>query len=328
MRNGIARRDFITILGGAAAAWPLTSRAQQERIRRVGVLINLAADDPEASARVIAFRQALQGMGWTDRNIRFDIRWGAADDDQVRRSAAELLALSPEVILAGAGNVLRALLQVTRSVPIVFAQTADPVGNGYVASLAHPGGNATGFSQFEFSMSGKWLELLKEIAPHVSRVGVFRDQLALPLFGAIQAVAPIFGVEVTPLAVSDANEIERDVTAFARQANGGLIVTATVSTAIHREQIIGLAAQHRLPAIYPFRYMAVDGGLVSYGPDVIDQFRRAAGYVDRILKGEKPGDLPVQAPTKYELLVNLKTAKALGLAVPPTLLVRADEVIE
>ena len=325
------RREFITLLGGTAAAWPLAARAQQgERMRRIGVLMNLAADDPQSPVRIATFLLGLQESGWTDgRNLRIDYRWGAGDPDRYRRYAAELVALAPDVILA-VGASLGPLLQATRTVPVVFAQVADPVGAGFVASLARPGGNVTGFMEFEFSISGKWLELLKQIAPRVTRVAVLRDTIASGIgqFGAIQSVAPSLGVEVTPLDVRDADEIERAITAFAREPNGGLVVISGPSAATHRALIITLAAQHQLPAVYPYRYYVAEGGLISYGPDNLDQYRRAAGYIGRILKGEKPADLPVQAPTKYALAINLKTAKALGLEVPATLLARADEVIE
>ena len=271
-------------------------------------------------------------MGWTDgRNVRIDIRWGAGDADRIRKYAAELVALAPDVILATGSAAVGPLLQATRTVPIVFVHVADPVGAGFVESLARPGGNATGFTTFEYGMSGKWLELLKEIAPGVTRAAVLRDPAiaaGIGQFGAIQSVAPSLGVEVSPVDVRDAGEIERAVAAFARAPNGGLIVTASALAIVHRDLIITLAARHKLPAVYFARYFVTGGGLISYGPDLVDQYRRAAGYVDRILKGEKPADLPVQAPTKYELVINLKTAKALGLDVPPTLLARADEVIE
>ncbi len=327
------RRKFITLLGGAAVAWPLAARAQQpgERMRRIGVLMYLAADDAEAQARLAAFTQALKQLGWNDgRNLRIDTRWATADD--IRRHAAELAALAPDVLLAGTGTATVApLLQATRTVPIVFVTVIDPVGAGFVANLARPGGNATGFTIYEYSMSGKWLELLKEIAPRVTRAAVLRDPAVasgIGQFGAVQIVAPSLGVELSPVDVRDAGEIERAVTEFARGLNGGLIVTGSAAAIVHRELIAMLAARHRLPAVYPGRYSVTAGGLISYGPDLIDQFRRAAGYVDRILKGEKPADLPVQAPTKYELVINLKTARAIGLDVPPTVLARADEVIE
>ena len=290
-------------------------------MRRIGVLMYLAADDAEGQARLAAFTQALQQLGWSDgRNLRIDTRWATADD--IRRHAAELAALAPDVLVAGTGTATVApLLQATRTVPIVFVTVIDPVGAGFVASLARPGGNATGFTIYEYSMSGKWLELLKEIAPRVTRAAVLRDPAVasgIGQFGAVQIVAPSLGVELSPVDVRDAGEIERAVTAFARGLNGGLIVTASALAIVHRELIIALAARHKLPAVYPARFYVTAGGLISYGPDLIDQFRRAAGYVDRILKGEKPADLPVQAPTKYELVINLKTAKALGLDVPPT----------
>jgi putative tryptophan/tyrosine transport system substrate-binding protein len=329
----VNRREFITLLGGATAASPLAARAQQaERVRRIGVLMNLAADDPQSPVRIAAFLLGLQESGRIDgRNVRIDYRWGAGDPDRYRKYATELVALAPEVILAVGGSEVAALQRATHSIPIVFVQLTDPVGGGLVASLPRPGGNITGFTQFEFSMSGKYLELLKQIAPRITRVAVLRDPTiasGIGQFGAIQSVAPPLGVEVSPLDVRDADEIEHAIPAFARQPNAGLVVISGPSAAIHRALIITLAAQHRLPAVYPYRYYVVDGGLISYGPDNLDQFRRAGGYVDRILKGEKPADLPVQAPTKYELLINLKTAKALGLDVPPTLLAIADEVIE
>ncbi len=325
------RRSFITLLGGAAAAWPLVARAQQaERMRRIGVLMNTAADDPEGQARLGAFVQRLQEFGWTDgRNVRIDTRWGT-DAGSTRRYAGELVALAPDVILASASAALGAL-QTTRTVPIVFVSIIDPVGAGLVESLARPGGNITGFSLFEYGLSGKWLELLKEIAPGVMRVAVLRDTAVgsgVGQYAIIQAVAPSLGVELRPIDMRDADEIERAVVAFARLPNSGLIIAGAPSLVVHRNLIITLAARHQLPAVYPFPYFARSGGLISYGADSIDPYRRAAGYVDRILKGEKPADLPVQAPTKYELVVNLKTAKALGLEVPPTLLARADEVIE
>jgi putative ABC transport system substrate-binding protein len=329
----LKRREFITLLGGVATAWPLVARAQQpDRVRHIGMLTALAADDPESQARHAAFLQGLQEWGWTvGRNAQIDHRFGAGDADRIRKYAAELVALAPDVILATGSPVTAALLQATRTVPIVFAQVPDPVANGFVASLAQPGGNATGFTIYEYGISGKWLELLKEIAPRVTRAAVLRDPTIASGIGqlaAIQGVAPAFGVELRPVGVRDAGEIERAVTAFARSSNGGLIVVAAPLSIVHRELIITLAARHRLPAVYPLRFFVTSGGLISYGPDTIEPYRRAAGYVDRILKGEKPGDLPVQAPTKYELVINLKTAKALGLDVPATVLARADEVIE
>jgi putative tryptophan/tyrosine transport system substrate-binding protein len=327
------RRDFIKVVAGSAAAWPVALRAQQnERKRQVGVVMGLAADDPEAQDRIGAFEQSLQHLGWTEgRNLHIEYRRGAGNTDSTRKSAAELVALGPDVILASGGTVVGPLLQATRSVPIVFTQTPDPVAAGFVASLARQGGNATGFTTSEYGISGKWLELLKEIAPGVTRAAVLRDATipaGIGQFASIQSVAPSFGVELRPLDLRDANEIERDVTAFARGSTCGLIVTSSGLAAVHRELIITLAARYRLPAVYSYRYFATSGGLLSYGSDPIDQYRRAAGYVDRILKGEKPADLPVQAPIKYELAINLKTANALGLAVPPALLSRADEVIE
>jgi len=326
------RRTFIMLIGGAAM-WPRAARAQQrEKMRRVGVLMNLAADDTEGSARVTALAQGLQELGWRDgRDVRIDYRWAAADAPSFHRHAQELLTLAPDVIIASATPSVVALQQATRTVPIVFVGVADPVGAGLVESLAHPGGNTTGFSIFEYSISGKWLELLKEIAPRVRRAAVIRDHLltsGTAQFGVIQSVAHALGAELTPVAARSADEIERGLSTFAREPDGGVIVTGSPLTAVHRNLIITLAARHRLPAVYPFRYFATGGGLISYGPDVADQYRRAAGYVDRILKGEKPADLPVQAPTKFETIINLKTAKALGLDVPTTLLARADEVIE
>jgi putative tryptophan/tyrosine transport system substrate-binding protein len=328
------RRTFITLLGGAAAAaWPLAARAQQpERMRRIGALMTSAADDPISQVNAGALLQGLQQLGWTlGRNVQIDYRWGAATIDRVRKYAEELVALAPDVILASGGTVVGALEQATSTVPIVFVQATDPVGSGLVASLARPGGNATGFTQFEYGISAKWLEVLKEIAPRVTRAAVIRDPTASSgggQLGALQGVAPAAGVEVSPIDARDAGGIERAVTAFARTSNSGLIVTSSRLAALHRNLIITLAARHRLPAVYPYRFYVAGGGLISYGPDLIDEYRRAAGYVDRILRGEKPADLPVQTPTKYELAINLKTAKALGIEVPPTLLARADEVIE
>ncbi|MET0633940.1 MAG: ABC transporter substrate-binding protein [Xanthobacteraceae bacterium] len=327
------RREFITLLGGAAAAWPVAARAQQgERMRRIGVLMSAAADDAEGQARLMAFGQELAHFGWTDgRNVRIDVRWAAGKADDTRKYVTELVALAPDVILASGGSVVAPLLQVTRTVPIVFTQTTDPVGAGFVESLGRPGGNVTGFINFEYGISGKWLELLKQIAPGVTRAAVLRDPAIAAgagQLGAIQGAAASFGVEVSPVGVRDTGEIERAVTAFARGSNGGLIVLTSALTLVHRKLIITLAARHRMPAVYTDRTFVTGGGLISYGPDRIEHFRRAAGYVDRILRGEKPADLPVQAPTKYELVINLKTAKALGLDVPPMLLARADEVIE
>ena len=327
------RREFITLLSGAAATWPLAAHAQQsEGMRRIGVLTNLATGDPEDQARNAAFLQGLQQLGWTvSRNVRIDYRWGAGDAERNRQNAAELVELAPDVILATGNPTLDPLLQATRTVPIVFVEVTDPVGAGYVASLARPGGNATGFILFEYGISGKWLELLKEIAPNVKRVAILRDAASssgIGLLAAIQSVAPSFGVEFSPVGVRDAAEVERDVAAFARESNGGLVVTPSGLSIVHRDLIIALAARNRLPAVYALRLFVTDGGLICYGPDTVDPYRQAAGYVDRILKGEKPAGLPVQAPTKYELAVNLKTAKALGLAIPQTVLARADEVIE
>jgi ABC-type uncharacterized transport system substrate-binding protein len=327
------RREFITLIGGAVA-WPLAARAQQpaERMRRVGVLMSLAADDPASQARLAAFAQGLQQLGWTiGQTARVDYRWAGANADTMRKYAAELVALAPDVILATSSPSVAALREATRTVPIVFANVIDPVGAGFVESVARPGGNVTGFLLFEYGISGKWLELLKQIAPSVARAAVLRDPTIASgsgQLGAIQGAAPAFGVELRLVDVRDAGEIERAVATFAHASNGGLIVTASLAAVVHRDLIIGLAARYRLPAIYTQRVFVTDGGLIAYGPDFIDQYRRAAGYVDRILKGEKPADLPVQAPTKYELVINLKTAKALGLEIPPTLLARADEVIE
>jgi putative ABC transport system substrate-binding protein len=328
------RREFISLLGSAAAAvWPLAARAQQgERVRRIGVLMPLAADDTEGQARLAAFLQGLQQLGWTDgRNVRIDTRWTAGNADDARKYAAELVALAPDVILGAGAAVIAQLQQATRTVPIVFTQVPDPVGAGFVASLARPGGNATGFTTFEFGISAKWLELLREIAPRVTRVAVLRDTtvaVGIGQLGALQSVAPSFGLELSAVDVRDAAEIERAVTTFAHGSNGGMIVLGGALPIVHRDLIITLAARHRLPAVYPARHFVRGGGLISYGPDTIDPHRQAAGYVDRILKGGKPADLPVQAPTKYELVLNLKTAKTLGLEVPAQLLARADEVIE
>jgi ABC-type uncharacterized transport system substrate-binding protein len=328
----VKRREFITLLGGAAA-WPLAVHAQQPSgMRRIGVLSPLAAADPQSQARLVAFVQGLQQFGWTDgRNVRIDTRWGAGDADLIRKYAAELVAHAPDAILTTGSVTLPPLLEATRAVPIVFAQVPDPVGAGFVESLARPGGNITGFTSFEYGMSAKWLELLKQIVPVVSRVAVIRDpaiSAGTGQFGALQAVAGSFGVVVSPVNVREPSEIERAIAAFAQQPNGGLIVTGSGLASFHRNLIVSLAARHKLPAVYWERFMVDVGGLMSYGADGIEQYRQAAGYVDRILKGEKPGDLPVQAPTKYELVINLKTAKALGIEVPPTLLARADEVIE
>jgi len=326
------RRDFIIVLGGAAAAWPLAARAQQpDRMRRIGVLMNLGADDPEGQVRLKTFLQGLQTQGWIEgSNLRVDTCWGEGKAERFRSCAAELIGLAPDVILAGSGAAMPALMEATHSLPIVFVQTVDPVGQGYVASLAKPEGNATGFTQFEFSIGGKWLELLKQIAPQLTRVVVLRDANVegTAQFAAIQSAAPLFGVQVRPINVRDPGEIERGVNLFAARPDGGLIVTASANAAVHRDQIIALVTRHKLPAIYPFRYFVTSGGMISYGPDPIEPYRRAAEYAHRILNGEKPGNLPVQAASKFELVVNLKTAKALGLSIPPTLVARADEVIE
>ena len=327
------RREFITLLGGAAAMWPVAARAQQpERMRRIGVLLPAAADDSRFQTFVGAFLQGLGQLGWTiGRNVRIDTRWATANAADIRRHAAELAALAPDVILAHASGSVGPLLQVTRTVPIVFPVAVDPVGAGLVDSLARPGGNATGFLSFEYSLSAKWLELLKEIAPGMTRVAVLRNPAISSgpaQFGVIQAVAPSLRVEVSPVNVRDAGDIERDIAAFARSPNSGLIVTGSALAVVHRDLIVTLAARHKLPAVFSERSFVAAGGLISYGPDFVDQYRRAAGYVDRILKGEKPADLPVQAPTKYETVLNLKTAKALGLAMPASVLARADEVIE
>jgi putative tryptophan/tyrosine transport system substrate-binding protein len=330
------RREFITLLGGSVAAWPLAARAQQgERMRRLAVLgggndRNLG--DPRSGPNVAAFLQALQQLGWTDgRNVRIDYRWPAADADKARTYAAELIALAPDVILAVSPSSLVPLLQATRTVPIVFVAVSDPVGAGLVDSLARPGGNATGFMVFEYDLSGKWLELLKEIMPGVTRAAVLRNS-AIPTeigqFAVIQSVSRLVGVEVSPLNLPDSGDIEPALATFASRGNSGLIVAASSLSLVHRQLIVALAARHKLPAVYWEPVFAAAGGLICYGPDRVDQFRQAAGYVDRILKGEKPADLPVQAPTKYQLIINLKTAKALGLTVPPSVLARADEVIE
>ena len=328
----IGRRELLAALGGAAAAWPRAARAQQPSgVRRIGVLMNLASEDAEGQARLAAFHQGLQQLGWTvGRNVQIDYRWGAGNADRIRKFAAELVALAPDVILSAGSPSVAALQQATRSVPIVFVLVVDPVSSGFVDSLARPGGNITGFAWAEYSIGGKWLELLKEIAPGMTQAAVIRDAALTAgggQLGVIQAVAPSVRA-MTPVNVRDAGEIERAITAFARSPNGGLIVTGSTLAAVHRDLIVTLAARHKLPAIYFARYFVVGGGLISYGPGLVDQFRHAASYVDRVLKGEQPADLPVQAPVKYELAINLKTAKALGLEVPPTLLARADEVFE
>jgi putative ABC transport system substrate-binding protein len=329
--NPLRRREFITLVG-SAAAWPLVARAQGERVRRIGVITNIAKDDPESQSRNAAFEQALEQVGRTNgRNVHIDYRWTLGDPELTRKQAAELIALPTEVILAVGAEVMSALRQATHTVPIVFVLVPDPVGAGFVESLAHPGGNATGFTTFEYGVSGKWLELLKEIAPGVKQAAIIRDDTSPngpAQFAAIQAVAPSLRMEVNPIGVRQPGDIEGAITAFARTSNRGLIVTGSALAAVHHNLIITLAARHQLPAVYFARFFVAAGGLVSYGPNLVDQFRLAAGYVDRILKGEKPADLPVQAPTKYELVLNLKTAKALGLEIPPTVLARADEVIE
>ena len=321
------------LLGGATATWPLAARAQQpERMRRIGILDTLAADDPEASVRHGAFMQGLQELGWTiGRNLRLDVRWAAADVGPARNVAAEIVDLGPEVIFTSGFSTIRPLLDATSTIPIVFANVVDPVGAGFVASLARPGGNVTGFASYELGFSIKWLELLKQIAPGVTRAAVLRDPTnswLIGQFAAIQGVAPSFGVEVTPIDVRDGDELQRAVAAFVRGPNDGLIVLGGPRSNAQRDLIAAMIARHRIPAVYAARYFVTSGGLISYGPDLVDQYRGAAGYVDRILKGEKPANLPVQAPTKHELVINLKTAKALGLEVPPSLLARADEVIE
>jgi len=326
------RREVIRLLGGAAGAWPLAARAQQpgERVRRIGVLLNLPAGDAEAQARVGAFLQGLQALGWAiGRNVRIEYRW-AADLGSIQRYAAELVALAPDVILANANPAAQALQQATRTLPIVFVAATEPVGSGLVESMARPGGNSTGFASAEFGTSAKWLELLKDIAPRVARAAVLQDPASggTAQFAAIQSVAGSYGVALSSLAAQDSSEIERSINAFARASNGGLIVARNAAMIRHRDLIIELAARYRLPAVYSLRLFAIRGGLISYGPNIVDQYRRAASYVDRILKGEKPADLPVQAPTTYELVINLKTAKALGLDVPASVLARADEVIE
>jgi ABC-type uncharacterized transport system substrate-binding protein len=327
------RREFIILLCSATVAWPLAAKAQQpEQMRRIGVLMNRAASDAEGQARLAAFRQALEQLGWSEgRNVKIDIRWGEDKIDLERKYAEELVALAPDVVLASGTMSVAALQALSRTLPIVFAAVADPVGAGFVESMAHPGGNATGFMLYEYSLGGKLLELLRQIAPGVTRVAVLRDPTnpaLLATFGAVRGAAQVLGVEVTALDTRDAGEIERGVTAFARSANGGLIVLPGARASVHGALIVALAARYKLPAIYPFRYHATGGGLISYGPDFVEPFRPAAGYVNRILKGEKPADLPVQAATKFELVINLKTATALGLNVPNTLIGRADEVIE
>ena len=327
------RREFISLFGCAVAAWPVAARAQQaEQMRRIGVLLSAAADDPDGQAGIAAFSQALQQLGWAvGGQLRIDTRWGQNDEDLDRKYAAELVALAPDVVLAGGSLSVAALKRVARTVPIVFVNVADPVGGGFVDSLARPGSNVTGFMLYEYSFSGKWLELLKEIIPNLARAAVIRDSAnrsGIGQFAAIQSVAPSLGVELRPIDTNAAGEIERTLAAFARSPNVGLVVTPTATVAARRHAIVTLAARYKLPAVYGSRQLVVAGGLISYGPNRIDPFRRAAEYVDRILKGEKPSDMPVQAPTKYELVINLKTAKALGLNVPLGLQQRADELIE
>jgi putative tryptophan/tyrosine transport system substrate-binding protein len=325
------RRDFIAIVGGAAA-WPLTARAQQsDRMRRIGVLTGTRADDPDRKAGLAAFEQGLQQLGWTQgRNVRIDYRFAAGDATTSRKQAEELVALAPDVILSTGGFSTGSILRVTHTVPVVFTIVPDPVGSGFVDSLSQPGGNATGFMQFEYGFSGKWLELLKEIAPGLTRAIILWDP-AIPAgigqFAIIQSVATSAGIDVRPVNLRDAGEIDRAITAFARAPNGGLVMTASALSVVHRDLVIALSARHKLPAVYNERFYVAAGGLISYGANFIDQLRQAAGYVDRILKGEKPADLPVQAPTKYELVINLKTAKVIGLTMPPSVLARADEVI-
>jgi putative tryptophan/tyrosine transport system substrate-binding protein len=326
------RREFITLLSGATVAWPFSARAQQpERVRRIGVLSALTETDPESVARRAAFEQALKALNWTNgSNLRIDYRWAANDAERIRKLAAEIITLEPDVILTSGSIVVTPMMQATPTIPIVFVQVIDPVGSGFVKSLARPGGNITGFTQFEYSLAAKWVELLKQIAPQVTRAAVIRDPTRGPgigQFAVVQAIAPSLGMEVSAINALDVSEMESAVAEFARAPNGGLIVTVG-GTAFNRELIIALAAKHRLPAVYPYHYFVSGGGLISYGPDTIDQYRRAADYIDRIFKGEKPANLPVQTPTKYQLTINLKTAKTLGLAVPPTLLSRADDVIE
>jgi putative tryptophan/tyrosine transport system substrate-binding protein len=326
------RREFIGVIGGAVAAWPLLVRAQQpDRMRHIGVLMSVSGDDPEGAPRIAAFSETLHALGWADgHNIQTEIRWTKGPED-IGKYVLELVRLAPDLILTAGSATLAPLLQATRTIPIVFVHVPDPVGAGFVQSLARPGANATGFINFEYGISGKWLALLKEIAPSVKRVAVLRDpaiSAGIGQFAAIQSVAPSFSVDLSTVNVRDPNEIETTIRMFANSANGGLIVTASALAAFHRNLIIKLANEHKLPAVYSERYSVVDGGLISYGPDLVDQYRRAAGYVDRILKGEKPSELPVQTPVKYELLINLRTAKALGLSVPPTLLAQADDVIE
>jgi ABC-type uncharacterized transport system substrate-binding protein len=332
MASYLERRKFLATLGGAAA-WPLSAWAQGERMRRIGVLMSTAGDDGESQLRFVAFMQGLQQAGWTvGHNLHVDTRWASGDTARLRAQTAEMLALSPDILVVGgrAATVVPEIRRAGRDIPIVFVQGVDPVGTGYVASLARPGGNVTGFTQFEYVLTGKWLQLLKEIVPGMTRAAVLRELggAGIGQWAVLQAAASSLAVELSPINAAEPAEMERAVATFAREPNGCLIVVVSSWATVHRDLIIALAAKHRLPAIYPYRYFVAEGGLVSYGTDLIDQYRRAAGYVDRILKGEKPADLPVQAPTKYELVINLKTAKALGIDVPPQLLARADEVIE
>jgi putative ABC transport system substrate-binding protein len=331
MKTNMRRREFLGLVGGMAAAWPLDASAQ-ERVRRVGVLTNLRPDDAEIQSRLAVFVKGLEQLGWTvGRNLRIDYRWSEGDADRLRTDAAELVALGPDVTLATSGVSILPLQQASRSVPIVFAQTIDPVGLGVVESLSRPGGNITGFTQFEYGIVSKWLELFKQIAPAATRAAVLRDPFdpaGLGQWAAMQSVAPVFALELSVVNARDADAIESGIAKIASAPNTGLLVTASAPANVHRNLIVRLAAEHRLPTVYPYRYFIAAEGLICYGPDTIDQYRRAAGYVSRILKGEKAGDLPVQAPTKYELVINLKTAKALAITVPPTLLARADEVIE
>jgi putative ABC transport system substrate-binding protein len=325
------RREFITLLGGAAA-WPFAARAQQPAMPIIGVLMNRAANDAEGQARLAALVQGLQDVDRiVDRNVRLEVRWGADIVELEHKYAAELIATEPQIVLAAGTLGVAAVQGASRSVPVVFAAVTDPVGAGFVDSLARPGGNVTGFMIYEYSLSGKWLELLKQIVPDIKRVAVVRDPInpaGIAMFGAMQAAAQPLGIQLTPIGTQDAGEIERAITAFAKSAHGGMIVTPSASASVNRNLFVALAARNKLAAVYPFRYITVAGGLVSYGPDIVDQFRLAAGYIDRILKGAKPADLPVQAPTKYELVINLKTAKALGVTIPAPLLARADQVIE
>jgi putative ABC transport system substrate-binding protein len=328
----VKRRHFITLLGGAAV-WPLVARAQQSvRVRRIGVLLNLAEDDQETRKRVAAFLDGLQKLGWSEgRNLRIEYRWGEGNRNANRKNAAEIVALAPDVIFAHGSSIVAPLLQLTQNIPIVFVSVSDPIAGGFVESLAKPGGNATGFTSIDYSMAGKWLELLKQLTPEVVRVAVIRDPRQVSgagQLGAVQAVAPLLRVELIPLGVQNAAEIEQGISAFAREPHGGLIVTTSALAQVQRQLIVTLAAQHRLPAVYPYQLFTASGGLVSYGPDIVDEYRRAAGYVDRILKGEKAASLPVQQPVKYDTIINLKTARALGLTIPEQLLARADEVIE